>query len=359
MKIAQKIYIREYLKLLGLIGAGLALIFALLDLVDKIDNFAPGKLSPAGIMSYILLIMPKYLLYVLPMALLLCSLFTFGMAARHKELVALKASGGRITYLYFPFVIMGILFSFFSFFLGEFVIPEFSDRLQDFRQEYMGKAEKVTVVEGSTWLRGTDGSIVRIALYDPEKKLVKGMSIYVRGENSLRRRIEAEEAQWTEQADGRGQWRLSHVLLYDFERGSVESIEIMEYPYLESPSLFDRGIRKPEEMGITELARYIGKLNAAGIKDTRLVVDFQVKISYPLMNFFMMVLGLALSGMSKTGGGLFAAGIGISLSFMYWLLYTFMLSMGYARVIPPVMAPWIVPVLFAIIAAYLFLRVPE
>jgi lipopolysaccharide export system permease protein len=223
----------------------------------------------------------------------------------------------------------------------------------------MGKVEKVTVVEGSTWLRGTDGSIVRIALYVPEKKLARGMSIFLRGENGLDRRIEAEEAQWIESPGGKGQWRLSKVLSYNFERGSVESVEEMGYPYLESPTLFERGIRKPEEMGITELARYIGKLNAAGIKDTRLIVDYQVKISYPFMNVFMMVLGLALSGMRRTGGGLFAAGIGISLSFTYWLLYTFMLSMGYARVIPPVVAPWIVPVLFAIIAACVFLRVPE
>jgi lipopolysaccharide export LptBFGC system permease protein LptF len=73
----------------------------------------------------------------------------------------------------------------------------------------------------------------------------------------------------------------------------------------------------------------------------------------------MMVLGLALSGMSRTGGGLFASGVGISLSVVYWLLYTFMLSMGYARVIHPVLAPWIVPVLFGMIAAYLFRRIPE
>jgi lipopolysaccharide export LptBFGC system permease protein LptF len=36
-----------------------------------------------------------------------------------------------------------------------------------------------------------------------------------------------------------------------------------------------------------------------------------------------------------------------------------MLSMGYARVIHPVLAPWIVPVLFGILAAYLFRRIPE
>jgi lipopolysaccharide export system permease protein len=179
------------------------------------------------------------------------------------------------------------------------------------------------------------------------------------GEESLRKRIEAEEAQWAEDQGGTGIWKLAHVVLYDFEGGKVYSLAEMAYPYLESPTLFSRGIRKPEEMGITELFRYMERLNASGIKDSKLLVDFHVKVSYPFTNFFMMVLGLALSGMSRTGGGLFASGVGISLSVVYWLLYTFMLSMGYARVIHPVLAPWIVPVLFGMIAAYLFRRIPE
>jgi lipopolysaccharide export system permease protein len=359
MKIVQKFYMQEYLKLLCIIVFGLALIFSLLDLVDKIDDFTPGKLFMMSIMKYILLIMPKYLQYLLPMSLLLSCLFIFGQASRNKELIAIKASGGKLKVLFSSFVIMGLVFSLFSFILGEFVVPDFSERLLEFKREYMKTGGKVTFVEGTIWLRGTDGSIVRIALYVPEKRLAKGVSIFLPGKESLRKRIEAGEAQWSGDQGGTGIWKLAHVVLYNFEGGKVTTMADMEYPYLESPNLFGRGIRKPEEMGMTELYRYMERLNAAGIKDSKLLVDFHVKISYPLTNFFMMVLGLALSGMSRTGGGLFAAGVGISLSFIYWLLYTFMLSMGYARVIQPVLAPWIVPVLFGMIAAYLFRRIPE
>jgi lipopolysaccharide export system permease protein len=197
------------------------------------------------------------------------------------------------------------------------------------------------------------------ALVSPEKNLAKGVSIFLPGEQALKKRIEADEAQWSEDRTGQGTWKLSKVMLYDFEGGKFYAMPDMDYPYLESPSLFLRGMRKTEEMGITELSRYIRRLNAAGIKDSKLLVDFQVKVSYPLMNLIMMILGLALSVASRAGGGLFAAGAGISLSFAYWLLYTFTLSMGYARVIPPALAPWIVPVLFGIIAVGLFRRIPE
>ena len=73
----------------------------------------------------------------------------------------------------------------------------------------------------------------------------------------------------------------------------------------------------------------------------------------------MLLLGLSLSLIGRAGGGLFAAGLGISISFVYWLAYTFMLSMGYARVVPAAVATWMIPLIFGAVAIYLFSRIPE
>ena len=73
----------------------------------------------------------------------------------------------------------------------------------------------------------------------------------------------------------------------------------------------------------------------------------------------MLVLGISLSVMSRIGGGLIAAGLGISISFIYWLGYTFLLSMGYTRILPPAVATGMMPVIFSVIAVYLFRNVPE
>ena len=197
MTIVQRFYITEYLKLLGIIGPGLALIFSLLDLIDKVDNFVPGRLTIGSIIHYILLIMPKYLLYLLPMSLLMSVLFVFGLASRNRELTAVKASGGKISRLFSPFIMLGILLSVFAFVTGEYAVPEFSQKLLEFRKEYMAKGERVAVAEGSVWLRGYDGSIVRFELYVPEKRLAQGISIFFWEEGSLRKRIEARTAKWS------------------------------------------------------------------------------------------------------------------------------------------------------------------
>ncbi len=71
MRIIQRYFIKEFFKILGILALGLALIFSLLDLIDKIDDFMPGKPSiPIHLCSMPLLNFPKYLYYLLPMSLL-------------------------------------------------------------------------------------------------------------------------------------------------------------------------------------------------------------------------------------------------------------------------------------------------
>ena len=359
MKIIQRYFVKEFFKILGVLALGLALIFSLLDLIDKVDDFMPGKPSIMQLMLYVLLNLPKYLYYVLPMSLLVCSLFVFSQASRNKELVAIKAMGGRVKNILYPFLILGLLLSATGFVIGEIVVPDFSETSNELKNALMKKDGRLAFREGTLWMRGADGAFVRIELYIPDKKLVKGMSIFVTGKNYLKRRIEAEEAYWTGSQGVKGSWKFKNVIVYDFEKGEVTHTPEMDYPNLESPDLFSRGIKKVEEMDIIELYRYTKRLKAAGFRDTKLVVDLNSKISYPLANFFMLVLGVALSVMGRVGGGILAAGMGILISFVYWLLYTLMLSMGYTRVIPPAVATWIVPMLFGTVAVYLFRKIPE
>jgi lipopolysaccharide export system permease protein len=359
LKLLRRYYIKEFFKILGIVAFGMSLIFSLLDLVDKIDDFMAGHPSVFKLFEYAMLNFPKYLYYLLPMSLLICSLFIFTVASRHKELVIVRATGGRLKRLFYPFVVLGILFSLGAFVIGEFVVPDFAERSLEIRNEF-NKDDKLTFKEGTLWLRGADGSFIRIELYIPGKKIAQGVSIFLTGDVSLKERIEAQDAEWWDKNDGsKGTWVLRNVVVYDMEKGEVRKAAEMAYPYLEPPSFFSKRIKNIEEMGIGELYRYTKRLEAAGFRDTKLTVDLHSKISYPFANFVMMLLGMSLSVMTGLGGGLFAAGLGILISFVYWLMYTLMLSMGYARILPPLLATWIVPAVAGVIAFYLFRKIPE
>lgn len=359
MLIIQKHYLREFFKVLTLIAAGLALIFSLLDLIDKIDDFLPYKPSIKSLMLYVVFNFPRYLLYLFPMAILLCSLFVISQAKRREEITAIKAAGGRLRTLFMPFLSGGIILSLFGFILGEMVVPEFSKRAFELKSSIMKKGKKFSFKEGTMWLRAADGSIVKIGLYMPEEKISKNISIFKVGPDRLIERIEAEEAKWIADKGSDGKWVLENVTVYDMEQSSIKNHKSLEYPFIGSPSVFAEEIRKPEDMGIKELLRYTKRLEEAGFRNLKLLVDLNSKISYPVVNFFMVLLGISLPMRGKAGGGLATTAFGIFISLLYWVSHAMSLSMGYAGIVPPIIAAWFVPLIFAVIAVKFFRKIHE
>jgi len=355
----QRYYLREFVKLFSLLSVGLAFIFSILQLVDKMDEFLLHKSPIDNLVLYMFFNFPKFLLYLLPAALLICSLFIFSQASRSRELTAIKATGGKLKVVLYPFIAFGLGASIFAFVVGEIIVPDFSKRANELRYSIRKEHRKIAFQEGSLWIRGEDGSIVKIELYIPEKNLAQGVSIFVLKEDTLIKRIEAQEARWRNIQNPEPSWLLRNVTTYDVSNGNVYKIAETEYPYLGSPDLFAEGIKTSEEMGIIELSRYNERLKRSGFKNTKLDVDFNSKISYPLINLFMLLLGISLAMRSTFGGGLFAAGLGLLISTIYWFAYTMTLSLGYAGVIPPFIASWFIPFVFGFISFLLFIKIPE
>lgn len=354
MKIIQRLYLKDFFRLLLLITFGLSMIFSLIDLIGKSDHFQAAHSSAWSFALYAFYSMPRILLYLLPMSVLICSLFTFSQAFRRHEIAAIKAAGGRLKTLFYPFIATGIMLSIFAFFMNEVIVPDFTRRAVELKNSLEGKKKTSAFSEGTIWLKGKDGSPVKIGLYVPEKNIASDVTIFIFGRDFLKETLIAKNAFWNGST-----WILNEVRKYDVETGEINKIRSMEYGGLESPGLFAEELRTPDEMGIYELYRYMQRLKTAGFSNLKLIVDFNSKISFPLINIFMMLLGMALSSRAKKGGGLVTAGLGLVISLFYWLGFTFSLSIGYAGIIPPSVAAWAVPFLFGALSVYLFLETPE
>jgi lipopolysaccharide export system permease protein len=354
MKTIQRLYLKDFLKLLLLLVLGLSAIFSLLNLSGRLESFMPSKPSALSLVLYAVYNTPRFFIYLLPMSVLICSLFTFSQAFRRKEIVAIKTAGGRLRSLFIPFLAAGICLSILAFLMGEMVLPDFSRRSVELKNTLSGKSGKISFTDGALWLKDKKGSPVRIDLYVENKKIAEGIGIYVMGKDFLKEEITAQKAYWNGST-----WILENVDRYDMTTGKMERLKTMEYADLGSPDLFSENIKKPDEMGIVELYRYMQRLQKAGFRNTKLAVDINSKLSFPLINFFMILLGISLSLKMNLGGGLFSAGLGLLISLLYWFGFTFSLSLGYAGILPPVAAAWIVPLVFGSAAVYLFVKIPE
>jgi len=367
----QKLYTMEFVKTLTVLTLGLSTVFSILVLIDKIDDFLPYSPGARPLIMYMLLGMPRFVQYLMPMAILLSSLFIFSQALKRHEITAIKAASGKMKKVLKPFVGMGLVLTLFAFVLGEIAVPAAVRKLHALKDSIMQKGKRVIFKEGRLYMRGKDGAIVRVELYMPDRNLSQEVSIFQYDAGGLKERIDAETAEW--KAD---KWELKNVVIHDIAGSKVIEKKSLVYEGIESPGIFQEDLWKVDEMTISELLRYDRRLNKAGFRNTKLPADINSRLSYPLINFFMLLLGISLSlgGEQKlfewishakilsgkhANVGVISTGLGLIISLAYWFGYSLCLSLGYAGTIPPGLAPWIVPVVFAGASIYLYSRIPE
>ncbi len=128
---------------------------------------------------------------------------------------------------------------------------------------------------------------------------------------------------------------------------------------LEEPEIFREEMKKPAEMNFIELHAYYKRLEKAGFRNNRYVVELYGKLAHPLVNFVMIIFGIALALNSRWGGGIRAAGLGLIVIVSYWMIFSVSLSLGNTGTLPPELAPWFSPAVFCIAGCYMFVKIKE
>jgi lipopolysaccharide export system permease protein len=355
MKILSRYFLKEFFKYFFLILIGMTVVLLVAEFFDKMDEFYTNKSSVYLVFQYLLLQAPKSLLLVTPVASLLSILFTVGIASKWKETVAIRAAGGSLKKLFSSFLLLGIVISISVLIFSETLAPLATRKAAWIRNiKILKKSPKITYREGALWLKGLDGSLIRIRDFVENKNKVLKISIFVLDPSfEIKKRIEAEEAEWID-----NRWELKNATVFDFHN-NTKRFNTLVYTGLEEPKIFREEMRKPEEMNFSELYAYYKRLENAGFKNLKYIVELYGKLAYPTVNFVMILFGVALALNTRLGGGLRAAGLGLVVIIGYWVVLSMSLSLGNTGTVSPVLAPWIGPVVFGITGGYMFVRIKE
>jgi len=352
----QRHYLKNFFKLFGIILFGLVLIIGLFDLVELFDKFSDDHPPVGFVLEFWMLGMPRYLVYLMPIATLLSGMFTVGSASRNRELVIFMSAGGRAKRLLMPFVLTGIMLSLSSFAIEEMISPLLSDRAARIMAKISGKTNlSVANVGGTTWMRTDDDHLVRMELYEPETDTFRGISVYKMNDEGIKEIITARSARYQPQRKG---WTLYDASLYETGAGLQRSWDELPFDSINPPSDLSSVHKEPYEMSMFELNHHINRLKESGFSNLRLEVELHSKLSYPFVNLIVLVLGVSVAA-SRTIGGLFAAAFSLLITLSYWLGYTLSLTMGFAGIVPPVIAVWAMPVLFGCFSTWLYTRIAE
>jgi len=157
-------------------------------------------------------------------------------------------------------------------------------------------------------------------------------------------------------APPRSIWTAPAATLYLFPgEGAVEerSQKGTRFPSLIGPDDFISIETNPELMSFADLSAYIRGLRAQGYDAGRYAVDLYGKLTFPLVNFIMVLLGISFAIRPARRGGIAdSVAVSVIVGFSYWVVFAVARSLGQEGLIPPFLAAALPDVLFVAVGIF-------
>jgi lipopolysaccharide export system permease protein len=123
------------------------------------------------------------------------------------------------------------------------------------------------------------------------------------------------------------------------------------------PEDLQRVAKKSEEMNFKELLYYIRDVEAEGYDATPYRVDLHGKFALPVACLIVCLIGAGITVRKIAQHGLSVnIALGIAVIFLYWIIHSFCMSLGYGGMLPPIIAAWMSDFIFACVAIFNFLN---
>jgi lipopolysaccharide export system permease protein len=354
MKIYTRFVLGGFIGLLILTLFVAVLIFIVVDFVGNTKIWLTR--NPAEVYKYYLDFLPHIVYLVLPIALLLASVFSIGNMSKHLELVALRAAGIPITRILAPIIMVGIIASGIMFWFVNSVLPDANHRRYQINEPR--SAENDTggdPQEKYNYLyTASDGVIFYFDYYSGHFNRGQGVTVISQPKKSpLAMRIDAKILEW----DKTKGWILKDGTKRIFQGAKLEAKPFTEMAFPEfkdlPADLLDDRIY-PEEMGMPELDRRIAILKRSGENSNMLETERHFRFSSSLVNLFMALIGTAMSVHTIKSGLARNFGIALGITFLYYVALRLGLVMGQNGTLSPLVGAWLGNLIFAPVGFLLF-----
>lgn len=356
--ILDRYLIRRFTFIFSLVALALLFIFIIVTIFERLDNIYEHNKPFFMLLQYVGYRLPEFLMYILPLATLTTTLLTLGLLEKTNEITAIKASGISLYRLMIPFILLAFIICGFSFYLQEYVAPYANRRAEEIWNKINDVPFRTISFLDRRWVLSQDGhTIYHFSFFDPISAVFYKLHLF---------RINPESWQLVEIYRAE-KARLIHqelVLLNGWQRlfqsegqSAFFDFKEMVLRAQEGADYFTREWKKPAWMNWRELRKYIQEIEKMGFETHRLKVDFQSKISFPLVSLIMVLMGIPFALTMGRRGVLVGVGLSIVLAILYWSLIGFMKNLGYVHLLPPFLAIWGPTFLFGSLGLFLIARI--
>lgn len=341
MKILDRYLIKQFLQTLFFGLLTFTLVFVVIDMMEKLDDFIDQNVPSALIIQYYLVFTPEIIRLMIPVAVLLSCLFTAGKLANQEELTAMRAGGVSLYRFMTPFIITSIFISLVTIYFGGYLVPLANKHKVFIEQTYMKKG--LVVFGSNIFFQDTETRIVTIKYYDISNNQVRDVSIQEFNQNDktkLESRIDAYRMTFD---STKNSWTLYNGTFRTFNDTSeaMQKFVVKDFSGLNfKPDDIMKKQRKPEEMTLAELSEFAIEQQRTGNDPTSINIEYQSRIAYAFASVVVVLFGLPISTNKRRGGLALQFGINLLITFIYLVFMKISQAFGKNGVLDPFLTSW-------------------
>lgn len=305
------------------VAIGFLALFFFFDFVDELPNLGQGvepyRLTQA--LVYVALRLPSHLYELLPIAVLIGTIFVMARLAQSSEYTILRTSGLGPWRALRTLLMLGAFFTVLTFAAGDYLAPMADRTAQLLKARLQGG---LTVGNTGAWLKERQqysSYNVNVGALTPEGQM-QGVRIFEADSRGFL--VSVTQAPRARFADD-GAWVLEEAQRTEFAVGADKParVERMKLPTLRwpteiTPEMVSVALLKPDRMSTIALFQYIRHLEANSQTSQRYEIEFWRKVFYPLSCMVMVVLALPFAYLHFRSGGITSyvfGGVLIGISF--------------------------------------------
>ena len=309
MKTVRRLFYGEILIMVMLVTLGFIALFFFFDFVEELQSV--GKHGASGYqipqaMIYVALMIPSHVYELLPITVLIGTIFVMARLAQSSEFTILRTSGLGPWRALRILVALGLGFTLFTFAVGDYLAPLADKTAQLLKSTFKGN---ITVGKTGAWLKEKQSYghyAVNVGALTPDGNMKDVRIFEFDNKGALVSMTQAKTAQFGDHDD----WLLEGVDRTEFaadpQAQGVDRARLntFRWPTQVSAEMVAAAVLRPERMGTIDLYQYMRHLDANGQAAQKYEIQFWKKVFYPMSCLVMVVLALPFAYLHFRSGGI-------------------------------------------------------
>ncbi len=328
-------------------------VFLFFDMIAELRDVGKDGYTLENALVYVALTLPSRLYQLLPVAVLIGSIFSLSGMADTSQITVMRTAGVSIFRFSLWMLLCGISYAVLTFLIGEFVAPMGSEAAKRYQIEAK-QSVLLSKFRSGVWVK--DGpNIMNVSVMNPDMSL-EGIRIYSLSDNAKLSHI-YDAGRATYERDQR--WHLVGVKRTDFYEDKVTVTDLPKFIWRSevNPDMLAVLMIKPQEMSVDALRSYIGHLETNKQSTLRYELAFWAKLFYPLACISMMLIALPFALAQRRAGNV---GVKIFLGILLGVTFNFASQLvtyvGELYALPPMFAASLPSVILMSLAVFFLWR---